>query len=63
MAKQEGYLTLSDVDFAVSQLHNLLKGSCFWPQVMGMRNSLSNEEQDYLIKETVSMFLSRYQAS
>lgn len=63
VAKQEGYLTLSDVDFAVSQLHNLLKGSCFWPQVMGMRNSLSNEEQDYLIKETVSMFLSRYQAS
>lgn len=59
-AKANTSLTFDDVDFVVSQLHSLLKGSCFWPQVMGMRSTLSDQEQAHLIKETVSIFLSRY---
>lgn len=59
-AKEEGYIALDDIDFAVTQLHNLLKGSCFWPQVMGMKGSLTEAEQVHIVNETVTMFLSRY---
>ncbi|KZM39577.1 MAG: TetR/AcrR family transcriptional regulator [Marinomonas sp.] len=60
VAKEEGYLTVTDIDFAVTQLHNLLKGSCFWPQVMGMKGSLTEAEQAHIVNETVAIFLSRY---
>jgi len=60
VAKEEGYLTVTDIDFAVTQLHNLLKGSCFWPQVMGMKGSLTEAEQAHIVDETVAIFLSRY---
>jgi len=60
VAKEEGYLTVTDIDFAVTQLHNLLKGSCFWPQVMGMKGSLTEAEQEHIVNETVAIFLSRY---
>jgi len=59
-AKMEEFLVIDDVNFAVTQLHNLLKGSCFWPQVMGMRSPLSEQEQGHIIEQTVAMFLSRY---
>jgi len=59
-ANEAGSLGIEDVNFAVTQLHNLLKGSCFWPQVMGMRSRLSEQEQAHIIEQTVAMFLSRY---
>lgn len=59
-AKSQESLIFDDVDFVVSQLHNLLKGSCFWPQVMGMRTPLPDQEQAHLIQESVTIFLTRY---
>jgi TetR/AcrR family transcriptional regulator of autoinduction and epiphytic fitness len=60
VANSNRSLMIDDVNFAVTQLHNLLKGSCFWPQVMGMRSLLSEQEQRHIIEQTVTMFLSRY---
>lgn len=59
-AQEQDALVIEDVNFAVTQLHNLLKGSCFWPQVMGMRSRLSEQEQTHIIAQTVAMFLSYY---
>ncbi|AVF72941.1 TetR/AcrR family transcriptional regulator [Vibrio alginolyticus] len=56
-------LQIDDVHIASTQLHNLLKGSAFWPQLMGIRPSLSNEESRLLATQTAELFLSHYQNS
>ncbi|MUJ28130.1 TetR family transcriptional regulator [Aliivibrio fischeri] len=53
-------LTIEDNHKAGVQLHSLLKGSAFWPQLVGMRAVLSSEEKEQLVTETADMFLSRY---
>ncbi|MCE7555355.1 TetR/AcrR family transcriptional regulator [Aliivibrio fischeri] len=53
-------LTIEDKHKAGVQLHSLLKGSAFWPQLVGMRAVLSSEEKEQLVTETADMFLSRY---
>ncbi|ELA8347322.1 TetR/AcrR family transcriptional regulator [Vibrio alginolyticus] len=58
-----GALQIDDVHIASTQLHNLLKGSAFWPQLMGIRPSLSNEESRLLATQTAELFLSHYQNS
>lgn len=62
-AKAQESLAIQDVDFAVTQLHNLLKGSCFWPQVMGLKTEISDQEQEHLTEQTVAMFLNHYRVS
>lgn len=56
-------LSLQDVEFGISQLHALLKGSAFWPQLLGMAPIAGAEQKQQLLDETVLMFLSRYQNS
>ncbi len=51
-----GALQIDDVHIASTQLHNLLKGSAFWPQLMGIRPSLSNEESRLLATQTAELF-------
>lgn len=53
---------LKDVEpaFANSQLHSLIKGQCFWPQLMRLQPELSENDKDYLVQQTVAMFLSHY---
>ncbi|MUI55107.1 TetR/AcrR family transcriptional regulator [Aliivibrio fischeri] len=53
-------LTIDDKHKAGVQLHSLLKGSAFWPQLVGLRAVLSLEEKEQLVTETADMFLSRY---
>ena len=53
-------LTIEDKNKAGVQLHSLLKGSAFWPQLVGMRPVLNTEEKRQLVEETAAMFLSRY---
>lgn len=53
-------LIIEDKHKAGVQLHSLLKGSAFWPQLVGMRAVLSLEEKEQLVTETADMFLSRY---
>ena len=60
-AVYDGRLKSIDVDIAISQLHNLVKGSCYWPQLHGYQAELNEDEKERLADETVAMFLSHYQ--
>lgn len=61
-AVHDGRLRITDVDFAVGQLHNLVKGSCYWPQLIGIAEEPRSDEKERLATETVAMFLSHYEA-
>ena len=50
-----------DISVAVKQLHNLVKGGCYWPQLLGYELELSSEAKKQLVDETAAMFLSHYQ--
>ncbi len=53
-------LDIQDVELANGQLHSLVKGACFWPQVMGIKTELSGEDKQYLAKQNAEFFLSYY---
>ncbi|WP_117235249.1 TetR/AcrR family transcriptional regulator [Vibrio maerlii] len=57
-----GTLKIEDIEFANIQLHSLVKGSAFWPQVMGMHPSLTQDQARQLATQTAKMFLSHYRA-
>ena len=59
-ASDDGRLDIDDPDFAAVQLHGLVKGSCFWPQVLGMAPIPERDEQRRVAEEAVKMFLARY---
>ncbi|MDJ0657095.1 MAG: TetR/AcrR family transcriptional regulator C-terminal domain-containing protein [Xanthomonadales bacterium] len=61
-AVDDGRLKPLDVPFAVKQLHNLVKGSCYWPQLLGYEPELDSAAKQRLSDETVALFLSRYQS-
>ncbi|MDJ0748223.1 MAG: TetR/AcrR family transcriptional regulator [Woeseiaceae bacterium] len=60
-AIDDGRLKPMDLSLAVKQLHNLVKGSCYWPQLLGYEPELNTEEKKRLADETVALFLSHYQ--
>lgn len=60
-AKSDQCLDLRDTENAFSQLHNLIKGACFWPQLMRVKAPLNLQERETLVNETVALFLSHYQ--
>ena len=60
-AMDDGRLRRADVELAFDQLHSLVKGTCYWPQLLGFESALSAEEKSRLGREAVSMFLSHYQ--
>lgn len=57
-AKEDGKLNIKDIEFANSQLHNLVKGSCFWPQLLQMKPILDEEQLINIASETAALFLS-----
>lgn len=59
-AMDDGLLAFNDPEFAATQLHGLVKGSCFWPQVLGLAPIPMREEQRHIAEEAVRMFLARY---
>ena len=59
-ALKDGKLKPLDVEFAVSQLHNLVKGSCFWPQWLKIEPVLNSEQKKHLATQTVALFLTYY---
>ncbi len=61
-AASDNKLKNVDPAFANSQLHSLIKGQCFWPQLMRLQPELSESDKQYLVQQTVAMFLSHYQA-
>ncbi len=53
-------LIIQDIEIANNQLHSLVKGSCFWPQLMGTKAVLSEQDKHYLAKQSAEFFLSYY---
>lgn len=60
LAVADKRLAISDIETAMGQLHSLLKGSCFWPQLIRVCPILSEDEQSTLIERSVDMFLKQY---
>lgn len=56
----KGQLNITDVEFTNVQLHSLIKGGCFWPQLMGLKPVLNVDEKQNLALETSRFFLSYY---
>ncbi len=58
----DGKLTIetSQIDTVLVQLHSLIKGSAFWPQMMGYGELLTRDQQLQLIENTIEIFLARY---
>lgn len=61
-AMDDGRLRRADVDIAFDQLHSLVKGVCYWPQLLGFKLGVTDEEKRQLADESVAMFLNHYQA-
>ncbi|MDN2480916.1 TetR/AcrR family transcriptional regulator [Vibrio agarivorans] len=53
-------LALNQVETAMTQIHHLVKGACYWPQVTGLADILSSEEANQLVDDTVELFWARY---
>lgn len=60
-AQADGRLKPADPTFAATQMHGLLKGFAFWPQVTFNKPVLSAEEQANVIESTLDMFLGWYE--
>ena len=59
----DGRLIQFDIEKGIDQLCNLIKGACFWPQLLGIEPLYTQEQKTQLAEETVDMFLSRYAKS
>ncbi|WP_154179378.1 TetR/AcrR family transcriptional regulator [Vibrio furnissii] len=53
-------LTIEDIELANIQLHSLIKGSCFWPQILGLKPSLTEAQRRKLAQQSAQFFLSYY---
>ncbi len=60
-AAADGRLKQLDPEIASGQIHNLIKGSCFWPQLLQLSGPPNQAEQEALAERTAAMFLSYYQ--
>ncbi|MCQ2993466.1 TetR/AcrR family transcriptional regulator [Pseudomonas syringae] len=60
-AQADGRLKPADPTFAATQMHGLLKGFAFWPQVTFNKPVLSPEQQADVIESTLDMFLGWYE--
>jgi TetR/AcrR family transcriptional regulator, regulator of autoinduction and epiphytic fitness len=59
-AAANGRLDTPDPAFAAQQLHGLVKGFAFWPQVTMGQPPLSLAEQQRIAESSADMFLARY---
>jgi len=50
-----------DHEVASQQVHSLIKGGCFWPQLMQIAPLLTVQERRELASQTTALFLSHYQ--
>ncbi|EAR61823.1 TetR/AcrR family transcriptional regulator [Neptuniibacter caesariensis] len=60
-AIDNGHLKKIDPSFAINQLHSLIKGNCFWPQLLQVEAIPSLAERQHLADESAAMFLNYYQ--
>ncbi|WP_421870566.1 TetR/AcrR family transcriptional regulator [Motiliproteus sp.] len=62
-ARADGRLIDLEAAAAGEQVHHLVKGRCFWPQLLQIAPILNPEQQLELAEQTTAMFLSHYQAA
>jgi len=62
-AVKDNTLIIKDINFAVDQLNDLVKGRCFWPLVFKLQSQLSEDEKRFVIEQTVDIFLDHYSSS
>lgn len=62
-ACKAGKLDVPDPELAAKQFKGLLSTFTFWPQVMGRKPRVSAQEQEAVVRSTVSMFLDHYRAA
>ncbi|PQO47727.1 TetR/AcrR family transcriptional regulator [Blastopirellula marina] len=55
-------LKIDDCEFAAAQFCGLLQTFTFWPQAFSLEAPPSKDELQHVVRSTVEMFLSRYQA-
>ena len=60
-ASEDKRLVEFDIGFGFEQLHNLIKGSCFWPQIMKFEETLDKAAKDRLAEHSAKMFLGMYE--
>ncbi|BAN27887.1 TetR/AcrR family transcriptional regulator [Caballeronia insecticola] len=60
-AAADGRLSVADPVFAGQQLHGIVKGFAFWPQVTMGQPPLSKHEQKKVAESAADMFLARYE--
>lgn len=61
-ARADGRLRELDTEIAAGQIHNLIKGSCFWPQLAQIAPILNAAERKALAERTAAMFLDHYRS-
>ncbi|WP_406828807.1 TetR/AcrR family transcriptional regulator [Microbulbifer sp. ARAS458-1] len=61
-ATADGRLQNLDIEIGSKQIHSLIKGSCFWPQLMQVSPLLTPKERAALAERTAALFLSHYTA-
>lgn len=54
--REKGVLPIVDTQLAFDQLHSLIKGRCFWPQILCVEEPLNEEMKNALVESTVSLF-------
>ena len=59
-AAADGRLSVPDPVFAGQQLHGIVKGFAFWPQVTMGQPTLTKNEQKKVAEAAADMFLARY---
>ena len=59
-ARKDGRLQFENLDFVVKELSSLLKGHCFWPQLLKIEPPLSDDMKQKVVESTAAMCLSRY---
>ncbi|MDR5817025.1 MULTISPECIES: TetR/AcrR family transcriptional regulator [unclassified Caballeronia] len=59
-AAADGRLSVTDPVFAGQQLHGIVKGFAFWPQVAMGQPTLTKHEQKKVAEAAADMFLARY---
>lgn len=60
LAAKDKKLNIPDFDFAYDQLDSLIKGSCYWPQLVKIREIPSDEEKVRIARETARIFIAGY---
>ena len=61
-AAADGRMKQMDIEFASTQLYNLIKGHCFWGQMMRIAEPLNAQQQKAVAEQTAALFLSHYGA-